>query len=75
MALTSEEVDDLMQCNCDYADVRALDFDISSNRIKVVLICTGCGKMVSVSGDIDKITDVVYTETVRPIREESEDCE
>lgn len=74
MALSSEEVDELMQCECD-AEVRALDFDISSNRIKVVLVCTGCGKMISVSGDIDKISDVVYAETVRPIREESEDCE
>lgn len=43
MALTTEEVDDLMHCNCD-AEVKALDFDITANRIKAILICTGCGK-------------------------------
>ena len=31
MALTTEEVDDLMHCNCD-AEVKALDFDITANR-------------------------------------------
>ena len=74
MRLTPEEVDDLMHCNCD-AEVKALDFDITANRIKVILICTGCGKMVSVSGDIDRVSDVTYTETVRLVQDDSEDCE
>lgn len=74
MALTTEEVDDLMHCNCD-AEVKALDFDITANRIKAILICTGCGKMVSVSGDIDMVSDVRYAETVRLVQDESEDCE
>lgn len=74
MALTTEEVDDLMHCNCD-AEVKALDFDITTNRIKVILVCTGCGKMVSVSGDIDRVSDVTYTETVRFVQDDSEDCE
>ena len=74
MALTTEEVDDLMHCNCD-AEVKALDFDITANRIKAILICTGCGKMVSVSGDIDSVSDVRYAETVRLVQDESEDCE
>lgn len=74
MALTTEEVNDLMHCDCD-AEVKALDFDINANRIKVILICTGCGKMISVSGDIDRISDVRYAETVRLVQDESEDCE
>lgn len=74
MPLTTEEVDDLMHCDCD-AEVKALDFDITANRIKVILICTGCSKMVSVSGDIDRISDVTYAETVRLVQDDSEDCE
>lgn len=74
MVLATEEVDDLMHCNCD-AEVKALDFDITTNRIKVILICTGCGKMVSMSGDIDRVSDVRYVETVRLVQDKSEDCE
>lgn len=74
MALTTEEVNDLMHCDCD-AEVKAIDFDIVTNRIKVILICTGCGKMVSVAGDIDRISDVTYAENVRLVQDESEDCE
>lgn len=74
MALTTDEIDNLMRCTCD-AEVKALDFEVVGNRIKVILICTGCGKMVSISGDIDMISDVVYAETVRLVQDDSEDCE
>lgn len=67
--MDQETIDILMGCNC-MCDVKILDsylYETDYNtRMKIIFICTGCGKMVSASGNVDEIADVKMAERVRP---------
>lgn len=63
-AIFSEESDNIMGCDCK-ATATFIDALVQDGRMKIVMMCERCGRMVSVSGDIDAVADVVYKETVR----------
>lgn len=65
-------LDWVMGCECD-AEIRVVDSYLYRNstsdnyvtRTKNICVCTGCGKMISISGKIDEIADISMVSKVR----------
>lgn len=75
MPLNSAAVDELMGCECEFGTIKPIDFDITGNTVKVILICDQCGKMVALSSEINRVSDVELVENVRSNNEFGVDCE
>lgn len=72
MPIPIQDLNSMMQCDCD-DPVHAQDFDVTPDRIEVMLVCDGCGKMVSVEGPIETVSDVRYDK--QPRLDQDRDCE
>lgn len=65
-----EIIDSIMDCDCD-AEIRVMDSYLFEDpegpdtRLRIIFVCTGCGKMVSTTGSIDEIADIYMTQKVR----------
>lgn len=67
-------LDSVMGCDCD-AEIKVMDSylyedqtsDDYTTRTKTIFVCTGCGKMVSISGDVDEIADISMVAKVREL--------
>lgn len=68
--MTPEEVDDIMGCDCDERCC-PIDVYVTATNIRVILKCEGCGRLVSITGEIDRICDIHLSETLREEQEES----
>ena len=72
MPMPIKDLNELMRCNCD-TPVLPLTFDISPTRIKVLLVCDGCGKMIQVEGPVEYVGDA-HIEVTPQVDSESDDC-
>ena len=65
-------LDSVMGCDCD-SEIKVMDSylhedqtsDDLATRIKTIFVCTGCGKMVSVSGEVNEIADISMVAKIR----------
>lgn len=73
MLPTDEKLDYLVGCHCN-SEVQSINYNISDNRIEILLVCSGCGRIVSVSGPIDEISDITLKKTPR-YEEHHIDCD
>lgn len=64
MLPTDEKLDYLIGCHCS-SEVRSIDYNISATHIELFLVCSGCGRMVSVSGPITEVADITLTKEPR----------
>ena len=70
-------LDSIMGCDCD-SEIKVMDSylhedqtsDDLATRIKTIFVCTGCGKMVSVSGEVDEIADISMVTKIRDMEDD-----
>lgn len=70
-------LDSVMGCDCD-AEIKVMDSylyedqtsDDYTTRTKTTFVCTGCGKMVSVSGEVDEIADISMVAKIRDMEDD-----
>lgn len=70
-------LDSIMGCDCD-SEIKVMDSylhedqtsDDLATRIKTIFVCTGCGKMVSVSGEVDEIADISMVAKIRDMEDD-----
>ena len=76
--ITNERIlDSVMGCDCD-AEIKVMDSylyedqtsDDLATRIQTIFVCTGCGKMVSVSGEVDEIADISIVAKIRDMEDD-----
>lgn len=69
-------LDSVMGCDCD-AEIKVMDsylyedpMNDYTTHTKTIFVCTGCGKMVSVSGEVNEVADISMVAKVREIEDD-----